>query len=173
MFISCNLCKAQNKYDFHIDSEFDMLYNMCIDVAACDCCARNMKGKAMEKKKSKSCSDGICPCDTKCPLGKALAMIGGRWKLRLLCTLFVDGTQRYNDLLKKTKGITNAMLSSSLKELEANGLITRKQYEQIPPRVEYALTEHGKELWPILHQLAHWATGESLDGDSELIHIEA
>lgn len=140
---------------------------MCIGGVAYDCGTRKVKGIAMEKKISKSCIDGICPCDTECPLGKALAVIGGRWKLRMLCTLFVDGTQRYNDLLKKTKGITNAMLSSSLKELEADGLITRKQFEQIPPRVEYALTEHGKELWPILHRLAHWATGEPFDGFKE------
>lgn len=113
------------------------------------------------------CGD-VCPCDAQCPLGKALAMLGGRWKLRLLCTLYVDGTQRYNDLAKKTKGVTPAMLSASLKELEADGLITRKQYEQIPPRVEYSLTPHGRELWPILHRLAHWARGEDFDGDAEL-----
>ena len=110
---------------------------------------------------------GICPCDEECPMGKALSVIGGRWKLRLLCTLYVDGTQRYNDLLKKTRGITNAMLSASLKELEADGIITRKQYEEIPPRVEYSLTPHGKELWPILHRLVHWANGEAFDSDDE------
>ena len=100
-------------------------------------------------------------------MGEALRIIGGRWKLRILCALYVDGTQRYNDLTKKVMGITNAMLSSSLKELEADGIITRKQYEQIPPRVEYSLTERGRELWPILHRLAHWARGEEFDGDKE------
>jgi len=102
------------------------------------------------------CAD-ICPCDAECPMGRALSVIGGRWKLRLICTLYTDGTQRYNDLARKTKGITGAMLSASLKELEADGVVTRKQYEQIPPRVEYTLTERGRELWPILHRLAHWA----------------
>lgn len=107
----------------------------------------------------------LCPCDEKCPLGSALSLIGGKWKIRIICTLYVDGTQRYNDLLKKTKGITNAMLASSLKDLEAGGVVTRKQFEEIPPRVEYSLTEHGKELWPILHRLAHWGKGEAFDGD--------
>ena len=60
------------------------------------------------------------------------------------------------------------MLSSSLKELERDGLINRKQYEEIPPRVEYSLTDHGRELWPILHRLAHWARNEEFDGDHEL-----
>ena len=114
-------------------------------------------------------ADPVCPCADSCPLGRALGMIGGKWKLRIICTLYVDGTQRYNDLLKKTAGITNTMLAASLKELEADGIVTRTQYAQIPPRVEYALTEHGRELWPILHRLAHWARGESFDGDDENI----
>ena len=121
--------------------------------------------------KERGCAD-ICPCDEACPIGRALAVIGGRWKVRLLCTLYVDGTQRYNDLLRKTRGITNAMLASSLKELEADGLITRRQYAQIPPRVEYSLTEQGKALWPILHRLAHWARGEEFDGDAEIAGSE-
>ena len=109
-------------------------------------------------------STKLCPCSDLCPLEKALSLLGGRWKIRIICALYVDGTQRYNDILKKTGKITNAMLSSSLKELEADGIIIRKQYLEIPPRVEYSLTEHGRALWPILHRLAHWATGEDYDG---------
>ncbi|MBR3436963.1 MAG: helix-turn-helix transcriptional regulator [Lachnospiraceae bacterium] len=110
--------------------------------------------------------DPSCPCTEACPLGKALSVIGGKWKLRIICTLYVDGTQRYNDLLKKTAGITNTMLASSLKELEADGIVVRQHFKEIPPRVEYSLTDHGKALWPILHRLAHWAVGEDFDGDS-------
>ena len=106
-----------------------------------------------------------CPCIDPCPLGKAISVIGGKWKLRLICSLYVDGTQRFNDLLKKTKGITTAMLSSSLKELESDGIVLRTQYPEIPPKVEYTLTQHGKDLWPIMHRLAHWALGEEYDGD--------
>ena len=107
----------------------------------------------------------VCPCKTPCPVGRALAMIGGKWKTRLICTLTVDGPQRYNELLKKTAGITNAMLASSLRGLEADGIVSRKQYEEIPVRVEYSLTERGKALWPILHRLGHWALGLDYDGD--------
>ena len=74
----------------------------------------------------------ICPCDEQCPVGEALAMVGGKWKMRILCSLYVDGTQRYNDLTTKIRGITSAMMSSSLKDLENDGLVTRKQFETIP-----------------------------------------
>lgn len=108
---------------------------------------------------------GACPCTSPCPLKQALSAIGGKWKIRIICTLNADGTQRYNDLMRKTEGITSAMLSSSLKELESDGIVERRQYEEIPPRVEYSLTDHGRELWPILHRLVHWTTGEKFDGD--------
>lgn len=107
--------------------------------------------------------DSICPCEDPCPLSQVIRMIGGRWKLRILCSLYVDGTQRYSDLMKKVKNITPAMLSASLKELEADDLIVREQFQEIPVRVEYSLTEHGRELWPILHRLIHWAKQEPLD----------
>ena len=118
----------------------------------------------MEMNKETGCA-GLCPCSERCPVGEALAVVGGKWKLRIICALTVDGTQRYGDLAKKVNGITNAMLSSSLKELEADGIVTRKQYAEIPPRVEYTLTERGRELFPILHRLAHWAQGGAYDGD--------
>ncbi len=122
----------------------------------------------MDKTGNGACRGSICPCGAERPMRKALSVIGGRWKLRILCTLYVDGTQRFGDLARKTRGITSAMLSASLNELEADGVITRRQYEEIPPRVEYALTEHGRALWPILHRLAHWARGEAFDGDHGL-----
>ena len=108
---------------------------------------------------------GICPCTSPCPIGGALKVIGGKWKMRIICTLYLDGTQRYNDLVRKTAGVTNAMLSASLRELVSDGIVTRRQYEEIPPRVEYTLTDRGRELWPILHRLAHWATGTEYDGN--------
>ena len=122
----------------------------------------------MKTENIKKVSDTNCPCDGPCPLGKALSVVGGKWKPRLICSLYVDGTQRYNDLLKKTAGITNTMLATSLKELESAGIVLRTQFAEIPPRVEYSLTEHGKELWPILHRLAHWANGEEFDGDDNI-----
>ena len=111
----------------------------------------------------KTMNCGICPCESPCPIGEAVSLVGGKWKLRLICTMYMDGTQRYNDLRRKTKGITNAMLSQTLKEMEADGLVIRKQYEEMPVRVEYSLTERSRKLWPILHQLGHWAKGEEPD----------
>lgn len=105
----------------------------------------------------------ICPCSERCPIEEALSKIGGKWKMRIICSLTADGTLRYNDLKKKAAGITPAMLSSSLKEMEADGLITRKQYSEVPVRVEYSLTDYGRELFPILHRLAHWARHEDFD----------
>ena len=117
--------------------------------------------------KEEQVRDNICPCSETCPIADAVRMIGGRWKMRILCALTLDGTLRYNDLRKKISRITPAVLSASLKELEQDGLVLRTQYAEIPPRVEYSITGYGKELWPILHRLAHWANHEEPDEDPE------
>lgn len=125
----------------------------------------------MKEEHGTACS-AVCPCSEQCPIGEAIAMIGGKWKLRILCSLNVDGTLRYNDLKERITGITPAMLSGSLKELEQDELVVRTQYAEIPVRVEYRITERGKELWPILHRLAHWARNEPFDSDEELIETQ-
>lgn len=104
---------------------------------------------------NKACKDN-CPCMEYCPLGFALKIIGGKWKIPILCALQKDGTTRYNELKRKVRGITNTMLASSLKELEDDGLISRTQYQEMPLRVEYQLTERCDDLMPILNQLAFW-----------------
>jgi DNA-binding HxlR family transcriptional regulator len=91
-----------------------------------------------------------------CPLGNALKLIGGKWKIPILCALYQDGATRYNELKRKLAGITNTMLASSLKELEGDGLVSRKQYMEMPVRVEYTLTDVCEGLIPILKQLAQW-----------------
>ena len=100
-----------------------------------------------------------CPCTQACPLQRAMEMIGGKWKLSLLCSLMVAGTIRYNALRAKLDGVSNTVLSAALKELEADGLVHRQVYPQVPIRVEYATTEKAKALGPILVQLAQWAAG--------------
>ncbi len=97
-----------------------------------------------------------CPCTELCPLKAALDLIGGKWKILILCSLNQDGSTRYNELKRKIKGVTNTMLASSLKELEDAGLIVRVQYTEMPVRVEYSLTEACVDLMPILNQLAMW-----------------
>ena len=91
-----------------------------------------------------------------CPLTFALNYIGGKWRLPIIWALSKNGTMRYNELKRSIDGITNMMLTQSLKELELNGIINRKQYIEIPPRVEYSLTENGEELIPALKALASW-----------------
>ena len=98
-----------------------------------------------------------CPCTEVCPLQRAMEMIGGKWKLAILCSLSVDGTVRYNDLKRKINGISNTMLAKSLQELEVDGLVRRTEYLEVPVRVEYEATDKVKELGPILVQLAQWA----------------
>jgi len=119
--------------------------------------------KNQTSKKEGMMRAAVCPCSESCPISEAVRMVGGRWKMRILCTLTVDGTLRYNDIKKKITGITPAVLSSSMKELERDGLVRRVQYEEIPPRVEYTITEHGTDLWPIIHDLAHWAGNEEAE----------
>ena len=97
-----------------------------------------------------------CPCTAECPLQKALSVIGGKWKLPILCSLMTDGPLRYNEILKRTKGISNTMLSQTLKELETDQLIIRSEYLEVPVRVEYTASEKAKKLQPILGQLAQW-----------------
>ncbi len=98
-----------------------------------------------------------CPCSETCVLQEALRMIGGKWKLPILCSLLANGKSRYNELLKNTSGVSNTMLSKVLKELEDDGLVTRVEYLEVPIRVEYDLTDRARALQPILLELIRWA----------------
>ncbi len=102
------------------------------------------------------CKAEHCPCMQECPLQISLKRIGGKWKIPILCVLSREQGIRYNELMKKVQGITNTMLASSLKDLEKDGLITRVQYNEMPIRVEYFITEKSKELMPTLQSLAVW-----------------
>lgn len=92
-----------------------------------------------------------------CPLQKAADIIGGKWKVSILCSLSVSGATRYNDLRRKLKGISNTVLAKSLKELETAGLVRRTEYMEVPIRVEYEVTSSVSDLFPILSELAQWA----------------
>lgn len=91
-----------------------------------------------------------------CPIRYAIDVVGGKWKLPIICMLAGDIPVRYSSIKRKLTGITNMMLAQSLKELEAAGIVHRKQYNEIPPRVEYTLTEKGKSIIPPLTNLAEW-----------------
>ena len=119
------------------------------------------KKMTLNKEKTTLCSENKCPCQEKCPLSLALEIIGGKWKIPIICALYHDGSTRYNELRKKTKGITNTMLASSLKELEADGIVFRTQYNEMPLRVEYDLTKRSESLFAILRDLSTW--GQSFE----------
>jgi len=86
----------------------------------------------------------------------ALDVIGGKWKPLILYEL-KDGTLRFSQLQDRVKPhITQRMLTNQLRQLEADGLITRKVYPQVPPKVEYSLTDNGRSIIPILDQLCEW-----------------
>ena len=97
-----------------------------------------------------------CPCTEQCVLQAAMDTIGGKWKLPVLCSLTANGTSRYNELLHNVQGISNTMLSQTLKELERDGLVVRSEYLEVPVKVEYALSEKSKKLQPILLELIQW-----------------
>mgnify|MGYP002863273512 CR=1 FL=1 len=94
--------------------------------------------------------------DTDCPILYAMELIGQKWKLPILWYLHEKPTTRFNELKRRIPGITTMMLTKSLRELESCGLVNRRVYEVIPPKVEYSLTGRGKSLMPILDQLCEW-----------------
>lgn len=94
--------------------------------------------------------------EIKCPIIYALDIIGQKWKLPIMWYLFGKETTRYNELKRSVTGITNIMLTKSLRELEEHRLVHRFQHNSVPPKVEYSLTERGKALLPTLNELYTW-----------------
>ena len=91
-----------------------------------------------------------------CPAERAIYFLGGKWKIRILFTLFNNKKIRFNELKKVLKTITQQMLSKQLRELETNGIVNRKVYQVVPPKVEYSLTEFGLSVIPILKSFSDW-----------------
>src|SRR5438876_9834394 len=105
-----------------------------------------------------------------CPVETTLAVIGGRWKVLILQQL-LDGVKRFNELHRLLAGITHKTLTQQLREMEADGIIHRKVYPQIPPKVEYSLTSLGKTLRPVLMAMHDWAErhGRALENGKRTI----
>lgn len=95
--------------------------------------------------------------EIRCPLEYGLDIFGGKWKSRIICILASKGTMRYNEIRKELVNITDAVLASMLKEMTADGLVNRKQYSEIPPKVEYSLTPKGESAVPILQSICLWS----------------
>jgi len=92
---------------------------------------------------------------TECPVEAALDVIGGKWKVAILVRL-TEGTRRFNELRRLLPNITQRMLTNQLRELESDGMVDRRVYAQVPPKVEYSLTELGRTLEPLLVDLKRW-----------------
>jgi DNA-binding HxlR family transcriptional regulator len=95
-----------------------------------------------------------------CPIQRTIALIGDKWKILVICTLR-DGTKRFSELQRAMEGITPKVLTRQLRDLERDGIIERRVFPQVPPRVEYSLTPLGTSLLPILGQLHDWAVANS------------
>ncbi|QDZ39352.1 helix-turn-helix transcriptional regulator [Euhalothece natronophila Z-M001] len=90
-----------------------------------------------------------------CPVETTIQLIGGRWKVLILRELFTE-TKRFSELQRALTGITQKMLTQQLREMETDGLVTRKVYPVVPPKVEYSLTALGESLRPIIQEMHHW-----------------
>jgi DNA-binding HxlR family transcriptional regulator len=97
-----------------------------------------------------------------CPVERTLRIIGGKWTLLVLRDLFT-GKKRFGELLTSLEGVSPKTLSDRLKELEGEGIITKTVFPEVPPRVEYALTEKGLSLWEILEAMRRWGDRWPLD----------
>ncbi|GAA3399951.1 winged helix-turn-helix transcriptional regulator [Paenibacillus hodogayensis] len=91
-----------------------------------------------------------------CPVELAVQLIGGKWKIVILHHLAVNGTKRFNELRRIFPDATQRTLTRQLRELEQDGLITRKIYSEIPPKVEYTISDMGQSLIPLLSHLEEW-----------------
>lgn len=98
------------------------------------------------------------PCDKSCPIEHTVDLIGHKWKVLILRNLFRNGTQRFGEIYKGIEGVSQKMLTQQLRQLEADGIIYRKVYPEVPPKVEYSLTALGSSLKPILDEMNKWGT---------------
>lgn len=91
-----------------------------------------------------------------CPVSSLILMLQGKWKNQVIYAMSLKDTIRFGQLKKEIPEITNTMLTNTLRELEADALIHREQFNEIPPRVEYSLTRKGKDLFPIFYEMLKW-----------------
>lgn len=111
--------------------------------------------------------------DIRCPLEYGLDVFGGKWNSRIICVLAAKGTLRYSGLRSEHTNITDAVLGASLKALMKNEMISRQSYDEIPPRVEYSLTEKGRSVVPILQSICQWSGAyHKEDPENTLLHCQ-
>ena len=99
---------------------------------------------------------GIVTSNGHCPVTPLLVMLQGRWKSQIMYELCIYDSIRFGQLKKDLPGITNTMLTKSLRELEDDGLVHREQFNEVPPHVEYSLTDMGRDLLPVFYAIMNW-----------------
>ncbi|MDO5069520.1 MAG: helix-turn-helix domain-containing protein [Neisseria zoodegmatis] len=102
------------------------------------------------------------PHDNCCPVSTTLDIIGGKWKVLILYHLNTQ-TRRFNELQRLMPAVTQRMLTLQLRELESDGIVHREVYPQVPPKVEYSLTEFGLTLMPVIEAMHRWGTEYALE----------
>ena len=111
--------------------------------------------------------------DIRCPLEYGLAIFGGKWKSRIICVLAAKERLRYSALRKEMYNITDAVLAATLKDLMEDGIVDRKSYDEIPPRVEYFLTQKGASVVPILQSICAWSNiFYKEDSENEMVQCQ-
>lgn len=98
----------------------------------------------------------------RCPVHAVLDLIGGKWKVLILYHL-MDGTRRFNELQRCMPAVTQRMLTLQLRELEADGIVHREVYPQVPPKVEYSLTDFGRTLQPVVRSMHDWGEAHTAE----------
>lgn len=91
-----------------------------------------------------------------CPVATTVQLIGNKWKLLIIRNLIYNGTQRFTEFAKSIPGISKKVLTDNLRALEDDGLVEREVFAEVPPRVEYSLSDLGKTLKPILDAMGDW-----------------
>jgi len=100
-----------------------------------------------------------------CRVETALEILTGKWKPSILLVLITRGTLRFSELKRQLPNITQKMLTAQLRELELNDIVHREIYQEVPPRVEYSLTDYGRTLIPVLDAINAW-------GEQHVLHLE-
>ncbi|MBM7871401.1 DNA-binding HxlR family transcriptional regulator [Clostridium pascui] len=95
--------------------------------------------------------------EIRCPLEYGLDIFGGKWNSRIICVLAEKHILRYSEIRKEMTDITDAVLAATLKSLISDNIVRREQYNEIPPKVEYSLTDKGKSVVPILQSICRWS----------------
>lgn len=121
----------------------------------------------MAARTQRAASDGFAPCDDgTCPVTRTVDILDGKWTILVVRDL-LGGTKRFTDLRRSLAGVSPKTLTDRLRALEQHGLVDRQVYAEVPPRVEYSLTEAGRTLEPVLLALADWGRSATLTSNKD------